>query len=88
VKIGQEIGLFWAFVGPIIMVLVTAHGGGVGGYWGEQVVVMGGRIPLGEPTEKLHGTGEATARLIFEGGWDSILRALLAHLKQDMSWVL
>ena len=45
----SRVGLFWAFIGPLVGVLVVAHGGGgVRECQGEQMVVIGGQKMLGK----------------------------------------
>ena len=48
-----EWGAVLAFVGPLMAVLLAAHGGqGVGECWGEQVAAVGGRKMDGKQPEK------------------------------------
>ena len=54
----NRVGAILAFVGPLVGILVAAHyGGGVGQYWGENMVAMDGRESDRKALEKSHSTG-------------------------------
>ena len=89
----NRVGVLCAFVGPLVRLLVATHGsGGVGGCWGNQVVVMGGQKMaakwLEKSTENSQQQWVLQCRLIVEGGLSTFLSPLLARLRQNISWVL
>ena len=81
-----ESGLFWAFVRPVAVVLVGAHGGGgIGGCWEEQVVAVAGLKMAREVGRIMHSSrGGGQCRLVGERVLSENSRALLALLRQYM----